>query len=379
MVYPFESAAYKTTVGAISMPVCTQFGYHLVWVQDKQPIVSKINISQILLLDTAARFGRISPNVNEKLTQIKNEFKAGENFETIAEKYTEDPVSKTKGGKLESFPYNRRPGDFIKQIISLKKEQISEPFPSVIGWHIVKLNELTMPEIKDEEARQAMILKIQRDSRSTKSVESLITKLKKEYKFADKGKNEVLNFILKKLDTLSAMPPIADLLDMQGIDNLKPIATFSKKTVTIQDFINYLELFVGNNLEKQAQSFLNLHYENFIKETILKYEFENLENKYLEYKELIAEYHHGMILFEMTNEIIWNKSLKDSVKHEEFYEKLKFDHLDENGNPKSFQEIRSIVLTEYQNELEKEWMAALRVKYPVWINEELFQSILKNK
>jgi len=379
LVYPFESAAYKTAVGAISMPVRTQFGYHLVWVQDKQPIVSKINISQILLLDTAARFGRISPNVNEKLTQVKEAFKAGEEFEFIAERFTEDPVSKSKGGKLEPFPYNRRPGDFIKQIIALKKDQISEPFPSVIGWHIVKLNELTMPVIKDDEVRYSITSKIQRDSRSTKSAESLIVKLKKAYKFSDKGKNDALAFISKKLDPMDVMPPTADLLEMSGIDNVKPMATFANQTVTIQEFINYLEHFVGDKFDKNAQSFLNTHYENFLRDALLKYEFDNLDKKYPEYKELITEYHHGMILFEMTNEKIWNKSLKDSLKLDEVYERLKFENLNESGNPKSFTEIRSIVLTEYQNELEKEWMTALRKKYPVWINEELFQSILKNK
>ena len=378
LVYPFESVAYKTKVGDYSMPVRTQFGYHIIWVQDKQPVVSKINISQILLLDTAARFNRISPNVKEKLKIIEEALKNGEDFATLAEQYTDDPASKTKGGKLEPFPYNRRPGDFIKQIISLEKDKISKPFPSVIGWHIIKLNELTIPEIKEDEIKNSMSTRIQRDSRSSKSVESLLAKLKKEYKFAEKGKSEVLGFILKKWGAETKMPVAAELLKMPEVEKLKPIATFAKQTVTIHDFVNYLERYKDEKVEK-AQSFINTHYDNFIKETILKYEFENLGNKYPEYKELITEYHHGMILFEMTNEKIWNKALKDSVELEAFYEQVKFNYLNHAGVPKSFAEIRSIILTEYQNELEKEWLAVLRNKYPVWINEEQFQSILKNK
>jgi len=377
LVYPFESVAYNTKVGEYSMPVRTQFGYHIIWVQDKQPVVSKINISQILLLDTAARFHRTSPNVKEKLKIIEEALKNGEDFATLAEQYTDDPASKTKGGKLEPFPYNRRPGDFIKQIISLEKDKISKPFPSVIGWHIIKLNELTKPEFKEEELKTTMSSRIQRDSRSSKSVESLLTKLKKEYKFVDKGKNDALAFILKKWDVETKMP-IADLLKMPEIEKLKPVATFAKQTVTIHDFVNYLERYKDEKFEK-PQSFLNAHYENFIKETILKYEFENLGNKYPEYKELITEYHHGMILFEMTNEKIWNKSLKDSVELEAYYEQVKFNYLNNAGVPKSFAEIRSIILTEYQNELEKAWLAELKRKYPVWINEEQFQLMLKNK
>ncbi len=46
LIYPFETAAYNTPVDGYSMPVRSQFGYHLIWVQDKQPVVAKINISQ---------------------------------------------------------------------------------------------------------------------------------------------------------------------------------------------------------------------------------------------------------------------------------------------------------------------------------------------
>ena len=379
LIYPFETVAYTTPIGNFSMPVRTQFGYHIIWVHDKQPIVSKISISQILLLDTAARFGRISPQVKERLTLIEEALKNGEDFATLAEKYTDDPMSKTKGGKLEPFPPNRRPGDFIKNCISLQKGEISKPFSSVIGWHIIKLEELITPVVKDEDVKHSMSMKIQRDMRSTKSEESLLMKLKKEYKFTDKNKKETLTFLQKKLNTENTMPSAAELLSMEGIGKLKPMATFAKQSVTVQDFIHYLDRFAGDDLSKQANAFLDAKYETFIKETILKYEFENLSNKYPEYKELIMEYHHGMILFEMTNEVIWNVSLQDSVKLEEYYEKIKHNYLNSAGNPKPFHDIRSIVLTEYQNELEKNWINRVKERYPVWINEELFTLILKNR
>jgi len=379
LIYPFENAAYKTQVGTVSLPVRTQFGYHLVWVQDKQPMVAKINISQILLLDSTARFGNMSSNVKEKLEFIEEAFKNEEKFESIAEKYTDDPLSKQKGGKLEPFAPNRRPGDFIKQCISIENGQITKPFPSVIGWHIIKLNELIVPEVKDEDLRHNITNKIQRDQRSAKSVESLIEKLKKEYKYSDKGKNDALNFILTKLEKEVIMPSSEDLLAMGGVDKLKPVATFANQTVTIKEFIHFLNRFKGDNLNNQAKSLLNAHFNNFIKDVILKYELENLANKYPEYNELVLEYHHGMILFEMTNEKIWNVSLKDSVKIDEYYERMKFDHLDSNGNPKQFADIRSIVLTEYQSDLEKKWIEEIKERYPIWINEELFDLILKNK
>jgi len=379
LIYTFETAAYNTQVGSYSMPIRSQFGYHLIWVQDKQPLVTKINISQILLLDTEARFERISPEVQEKLAQIVEALKNGEDFSTLAEKYTDDPVSKVNGGKIESFAPNRRPGDYVKRAISLRKDQISEPFPSVIGWHIIKLNELVYAEIKEDEVKHSMANKVQRDARSSKSVESLIEKLKKEYKYSDKGKEATFNLLLKKLNKENTMPPANELLAISGIEKLKPVAIFANQTISAKEFVSSLDPFQGIELNSQSKPFLEVQFNNFMKERMMQYEFENLGNKYPEYKELINEYHHGMILFEMNNERVWSESLKDSASLELFYEEVKYNYLAPDGNPKPLAEIRSVVLTEYQNKLETEWLNRLRQRYPVWINEELFESILKNK
>jgi peptidyl-prolyl cis-trans isomerase SurA len=361
------------------MPIRSQSGSHILWVQDKQPLVSKINISQILFLDTLAHSGGISPITQERLTQIEEALKNGEDFAALAEKNTDEPKSRVTGGKLEPFTPNLRPGDYVKQAISLENDQISKPFPSVIGWHIIKLHELVIPEVKDDDVKYTMISKIQRDSRSSKSVESMIKKLKKEYKFSEKGKKAAFVLLLKKLNTEKNMLPATDLLTISGIEKLKPLATYADQTISVQTFINYLNAFQGVDLDDQAQFFLKTQYENLIKEDMIKYEFDHLETKYPEYKELINEYHYGMILFEMNNEKVWAQALKDSVELELFYEETKINYLDGEGNPKSLPDVRSSVLTEYQNKLENEWLSVLRERYPVWINEELFKSILKNK
>jgi len=379
LIYPFETAAYNTAVGNYSMPVRTQFGYHLIWVQDKQPLITRINISQILLMDSVAYSGNMSSTVKEKIQLIEEALKAGEDFAALAEKFTDDPASKENGGKVEPFSPTRRPGNYVKQCISLDKNQISEPFYSVIGWHIIKLNELGVSEIKDEEKRHNIISRIQRDSRSSKSVEALIDKLKKEYNYSDKGKNAAFKLLLKNLNTKTTFPPTDDLLAISGISKLNPLATFANQSLTIQDFIQYLNRLKGMELNNKADHLLNVQFDNFVKDKMLKYEYDNLETKYPDYKELILEYHQGMILFEMNNERVWSESLKDSTGLEVFYEQMKHNYLDDEGNPKPLAEIRSAVLTDYQNELEMQWLENLRIKYPVWINENLFKFILKNK
>ncbi|MDR0205767.1 MAG: peptidylprolyl isomerase [Bacteroidales bacterium] len=379
LIYPFESAAYITPVGTISMPVRSRFGYHIIWVQDKQPAISKIDIGQILLIDSAAQFGRISPAVMEKLALIENAIKEGEDFEELAAQYTEDPSSKKNNGKVDPFMPNRRPGDFVKVCLSLEKNQISEPFSSIVGWHIVKLHNLEVPELKPEDQKYALSTKIQRDTRSNLSVESFLEKLKKEYRFSEKGKDAMFKLLLKNLSDKKTLPTETELLALPGVSKLKPVAIFANQTITPQDFIKYLGRFFDVNLKQSVITFLEMHYQNFIKENIITYEFENLENKYPEFQELMNEYKYGMILFEMNNEKVWSEALKDTLGLENFYEEMKFNYLDITENPKPLSEVRSIVLTDFQNKLEDAWLSLLRERYQVWINEELFNSLLKNK
>ena len=77
MIYPFEKAAYTTPVGQVSMPVRTQYGYHLIYVQDKVPSMTKIYVSQVYVLDTNAVTGEVSPEVAEYLRLIQDQYRSG--------------------------------------------------------------------------------------------------------------------------------------------------------------------------------------------------------------------------------------------------------------------------------------------------------------
>ena len=49
MIYSFETAAYAMKVGEVSMPIRTEFGYHLIYLHDKKPALGRCAVSQILI------------------------------------------------------------------------------------------------------------------------------------------------------------------------------------------------------------------------------------------------------------------------------------------------------------------------------------------
>lgn len=373
LIYPFETGAYETPVGNISMPVRSGYGYHLIYVQDKAPSMTKLTVKQIFIEDTLARTNQISELSKEKLIEIERRLKAGEKFEDVAKALSDDKATKEKGGELEPFAPNRRPGNFIQGCINITPGAYSlTPIASVMGWHIIKLENIEYVNTSNEGYSHIIKNKISRDQRSHKSKESLTQKLKKEYKYNDKNKKKAFKFLAKNIPAnFFSNPDTTDLSKLPGIEKLKPLFTYADQTESVADFAKFIARFQGMEYKGDLVDFFNERFPYYVQEKILAYENSVLEQKYPEFNELVTEYREGMVLFEINTIKVWNEALRDSVGIQAYYESVKDDY----GKP--YNEIRAIIVSEYQNELEKRWIKELMERYPVIVNEKVFQSILK--
>lgn len=379
MVYPFESAAYTTPVGQVSMPVRTQFGYHLVYVQDKIPAIAKLFVSQIFIKDTSALDTKADHKAAmQRCGQIKQEFQNGTSFDELAAKYSDDAATKQNGGRMEPFVPNRRPGNYVYAAINLKKDQISEPVPSTIGWHILRLDSVIYTTVNDE-FEYMLKNRLGRDSRSKRSKESLVEKLKTEYNYNEKGRKAAMNFFKKNLSENYFQSKHLAIDSLAGIEKLKPMCTYADQALTARDFGRYLSRFQGAQLNTSMANFLEQMFPNFVNENMLRYESSQLMTKYPEYRDVVNEVYDGLLIYEINALKVWNAAIKDTVGAERFYEQIKtqFPTGDTLNPYQPFSEVRALVISKYQDQLEKEWVAELHKKYPVKLNEEVFRSILK--
>ena len=379
MIYPFETGAYNTPVGQVSQPVRTQFGYHLVYVQDKIPAIAKLYVSQIFIQDTNALEKDVDHSAAmARYAQIEKDWQSGVTFDELASKYSDDKATKNNGGRMEPFTPNRRPGNYIFAAINLKPGQISKPVPSGIGWHILKLDSVVYTTVNDE--FQYMIKnRLARDSRSKKSKESLVEKLKKEYNYEEKGKAAAMKFFKKNLtDNVFQVKHIA-IDSLKGIEKLKPMCSFANQQLTAQDFGKYLARYQGKQLNGSVSNFLEQVFPNFVGEQVLRYERTQLMDKYPEYRDVVNEVFDGLMIYEVNSLKVWNAAIQDTVGAERLYEEIKSQFATgDTLNPyKPFNEVRAVVISQYQDRLEKQWMEELHRKYPVKLNEEVFRSILK--
>lgn len=380
LIYPFETGAYNTPVGKVSMPVRSRFGYHLIYVQDVVPAISKIHAAHILISDTNARHGMMSEEAKGKIEEIQQKLKQGVPFAQLVVDYSDDIATNIKEGKMQAFAPNQRAGNFVAAIIHLNNGQVSQPVPSVYGWHFIRLDSISYLKV-DEDYEGMLRTKLGRDSRSYISRESFISKLKKQYNYNENGKAEGIKFLCDNIPAEYFQSTNIDITTLSGIENLPPMATYANQQLIAKDFAKYISRFQGIELTTSLQKFLNERFEKFAEEKLFAYEKDNLINKYPDFKELVNEYHDGMILYEINSQKVWTQAITDTVGLKEYYEKVKVNYpIDPTANPveyKPLSQIKAVVITEFQNHLDEIWLQELRQKYPVTINEDVYATILK--
>jgi len=381
MIYPFESAAYSTPVGQVSQPVRTQFGYHLVYVQDKIPAIAKIFVSQIFFKDSLASDRKADHSLQmSRYAELLKKYKQGASFEALAAEYSDDEATKRNGGRMEPCSPNRRPGNFISAAINLKAGEISQPVPSSIGWHILRLDSIVYTTVNDE-FKFMVKNRLERDSRSKRSKESLVAKLKTEYNYDEKGKKAAIKFLSKHMPDNYFQSAHIAIDSFPGIEKLKPMCTYADQKLTAKDFGRYLVRFLGRIAQPNDHmaAFLDQVFNNFVSDNILRYESTRLMDKYPEYRDVVNEVYDGLMIYEVNALKVWNAAIKDTVGAEKFYEEIKsqFATGDTAKPYKTFDEVRAVVISQYQEKYEKDWLNELREKYPVRVNEEVFRTILK--
>ena len=146
----FISAIKDLKDGEVTQPIRSASGFHILKINksSRQKSVVKQTHARHILIRTGAK---TSPEeAKQTLTKIKKEIQSGKEFSVLANQYSQDPGSKTKGGDLGWAD----PGTFVSafdNVMSrLKDGEISEPFKSQFGWHIIQVLERRTQDKTDE-------------------------------------------------------------------------------------------------------------------------------------------------------------------------------------------------------------------------------------
>ncbi len=138
----FADTAVKMQPGEVSDLIRSPSGFHIIKLEEKRSEQSQL-ITQTHARHILMRPTELNPKeeVINRLLQLKQRIEAGEDFARLARSHSEDPASAAAGGDLGWVDPGTMVPEFEQQMGKLKPGQISEPFQSRFGWHIVQVLE----------------------------------------------------------------------------------------------------------------------------------------------------------------------------------------------------------------------------------------------
>jgi len=314
MLYSFECAAYNTPVGKVSEIVRTKYGYHIVKPNSIRKAKGRVKTSHIMITTSS----KIENNLSEeKINSIyKDLVEKTKTFEELAIQFSEDRKSAKNGGEIGwiNSGGNFYP-EFEEAVFSLKTDgEYSKPFKTPNGWHIVK--RLSYEPIGDLKSMSYNLKnKIQKDARAQKTKSSFINNLKTEYQLKNmlNMKDLVGVFNNKNFNYEN----IESNMKLKNINNT--ILSFSSVSFTNFDFIKYLSKSRLIDKDKTDEKLIKQQFGNFTNQNLIAFEKTQLETKHPDFKALMKEYRDGILLFEISDQNIWTKAIKDTAGLREFY------------------------------------------------------------
>ncbi len=322
MVYPFETGAYNTAVGEVSMPVRSDFGYHLIKVNSKTPASGTVRAAHIFLIVDENDPIRTDSVVKEKINNIYKELNPdGSNWSNTVRKYTDDKGTIKTDGMLSPFRVSNLVPEFIETVKTLEPGTFSKPMKTRYGYHIVKL--IDASGIGEFEAEKDRIKeRVGKDMRASFSEEVVLKRIMKDNKFKEMA--DVKDNFINSIDsTLS----LGVYKMSEDVNKEEVLFSIGEQKYTIGEFVDY----IYENQQPQpfisAASFAYQLYDAFVQEKVFEYEDAHLEDKYPEFKNLMQEYHDGILLFEMMEQQVWKKAMEDTLSLQNYYEQHKDDYM----------------------------------------------------
>ena len=320
MVYPFETGAYNTAKGDVSLPVRTRFGYHLIHVTDERPARGEVQVAHIMVMVPESMSDEEKAKARKKIQGYYDSLRAGKEFSAMAMEYSEDRGSAGRGGELPWFGTGRMVGEFKEASFALTNiGDISEPVQTSYGWHIITL--LNKKTFDDFEAVKADLQSnVTKSDRNVYSKAAMIERLKQKYNFREY--TDRLHEFHAVVDTgifLRTWEPA------QAAKLNKTLFIIGDREINQRQLTSFLASRQGGrhiNIEVHIYN----QYQKFVEEQVLQYEEDQLPDKYPEFRHLVQEYHDGILLFDLTDKMVWSKAVEDSAGLEAFYQEHKNDY-----------------------------------------------------
>ena len=388
-VYPLEEAVYTTEIGAVSAPFRTQYGWHIVLVEEERDHM-EVKASHIMKMVPR---GEGEDSISAAKKAVMDSIAAvvtAENFAEVASRESEDRGSSVRGGDLGWFGKGMMVKEFEETAFSLQTSEISAPFRTQYGWHII-LKEGERAILPLDSIRQQVERQVKRDERSKEADKSFIRKTRAEYNLPEEMSDaEVKAYADAHLE--EKYPDLRNLVQEYHDGILLFEVSLREVWDKAAKDTAGLEAFFKAN--KKNYTWDKPHYKGYLIQALDKSSMKAAKNIIKNaHPDSVKSYiahriNQDSITYVKVQHGLWEQGKNGAVdafglkvKGATFTPSAEFPIVECVGKklkaPEAWDDEKGKVTTDYQDFLEAEWIKQLRAKYPVIINEKVWERIKK--
>lgn len=176
----FADAIRGLEPGTITEPIRSPVGFHIIKVNDyreqRQVVVKEYHARHVMIEIDELMTPRLAM---DRIMEIRDRLNAGEDFAELAKTYSDDVTSANLGGDMGWFPPEAYGERVYQTLVAMEPGEISEPFQTQGGWHIMEL--LDTREIdRTEEAIRAEARDKIRMQRAEQEIEKVLRQFRDE-------------------------------------------------------------------------------------------------------------------------------------------------------------------------------------------------------
>lgn len=387
-VFPFEEAVYTTPVGEVTPVFRSGYGFHIALVEEEREH-EEVHAAHIMKMVPRGNEAA-ADSLKAVIDALYERAMAGEDFAELAKAESDDKGSAMRGGDLNWFGRGMMVKPFEDAAFGLKEGEISKPFRSNYGWHFVYLmgrrGMQPLEEVKDQLEKQ-----VSRDERMKVAEQSFIEKTRREYNLPEEMDDEEVKAYAdahleeKYTDLKNLVKEYHDGIMLFEV-SLKEV--WDKASQDKEGLTQYFKAHKKNYTWAQPK------YKGYViyckdaasakaAKTIIK----NAKNDSIAAAYINTRLNLDSVTYVKFNKGLWEKGKNAAVDKYGFKVKgAEFTPSEEfpivmcvKGKvlkaPEEYMDERGKVTTDYQDALEKEWIANLRKKYEVKVNSEVFERL----
>lgn len=311
----FETAVYNTPEGQLSGIVESPMGLHIIKGGKHRKARGTVEVLHILQLVPPTATPEEEARIKARIDSIYKVATApGASFEALAAKLSDDKRSARQGGNVGWFGCGRMLPEFDSASFALEVNEISTPVRTRAGWHIIKKTGAKgVPSFEESEPAFRHMMESPEGDYGRVLFNEFSEKLRKKYHFKQNKK------LLEQLYAAAGANGIDSTFIATWKANPAEIASWDGTRYTMPEFMDYLSRFVYETSPAAAPGYLRKRFDNYVNAQLHKLQLERLADENEAYRNLLNEYRDGMLLFEVSNNKVWEKAARDTEGLERFF------------------------------------------------------------